>query len=1710
MSDIKKTNKTSVPNVIRLLLSAIIPIIVIVISFYIGGFEPFGNKNVITSSKTPEELFKYYEMYDHFKNNLTDNFSNTLGTIHEYYSDHLVYLSDPTNLIILLVSKESIPTVINLLYILKISLCSLFFNIYLTGKKNDLALLSQDNIKKKKVSENKKKKSIVLGGNDNPDTRLKSFLLDLNPISIAFSVSFALSGYFLSEGYNINYLLSIAMLPLIALGIDKLIYERKTLLLIISLSVSIISNVYISIISLMLITVYFFIELSQKKDSRFYLSIRFFSSAIISIFLTSVIWFPVITGNTFKNTISLSFVRYEKINNIWNVCSQFMFKVSPSSLSWFDCGVNLYMGILGILIAASFFINNRFKALYRLEYGIFIILLFLSLLISNINYLFNGFRGFINNTYIYGYFIVFLVLTLAYCSFSSINSINKVLFTIIAILISVIIILTMKKAESLVSIKPLFYSLEILFAYYLIILIRIDKSMTKTLFNLLISAICIFEIAATYIPNCSAIGTNAFNRPTIDSTEYKQYEACKYIHDVDPDATILAYESTPYDTTPFNMAIEGFDYVIIRENYTMVDPVLEYVTTIKEKGMIIGMSIYKNPDAIHSVFSQKDIDSYIYDSEHPFISANIFTNGYMNTKDIFDITDGTVSSDRSYNDRSETFHYSVYSPGEAYAKTYKTEYIGDNSSRKEYDTIQSIPVNRFNSYTTEFAVLNQDGYNSFINVCKKSNENTRISPNKSGNIQALDAGSMIIPVQNSSNLKIFNNSKKSKFRSVLQGCILLGIDKGDNKISINYSFIYFIIGFIISALSFILFILKNKYLQKSKMKSFIKKTNCFIKSNYVYIVTFLILTITFISAQIITGTIPFGRKPTIRDDAISQSFAYYVEKVRLVKNGMPFSWISNNIGMSRDITLSSLTSIPIHPWNYIKYRFLPESMYLFDFTLEFFTIYMLNALSIIFYLTHRKFNSINKKEKKLILLGTVYGLSTYAIVLFQYECFLFLLFTPLIILGMEKIIYENKKALYIAALAYIMLNDAYYAFLLCEWIVIIFLTYNFDNIKHFFKSVLRLGIASLGSAGIAAFRLLPYYFMTRTSGYKGNDTVSIPSIFDSFTDAVTLLSDYRPLNYMRTMSDSDYKSATYISMITLIVVPLYMISKSIRLSKRIKNLLLVLLLVISFNNKLLNYVFHGMHYQTLVPNRFAAVLVFILVCMTADVLLNYKNYKSTHLLITATVITVIYTVIHIAYRDINILSSKLGLVLLILISIIQIANALAEEKQKDIKNICYKLMCILMIIDVLSNSLFLFNYNIGSQNKILTQASYINNLTSHFEDITKPFTGSVYLNNTNQNIACMTDIQSPEFFYSGASSETLDFYNKYNIHNSLNTSYYGTGNPLADMMMHTKYHIEDTYQDAHITWYPLVKSVNNMNVYENPYSLPLGFVISEETSSDLSNWDKVYEPTAEYKNVFEYQNAFAQAYGTEKLYDSIKIKEVNIFYRHLSLFEMYNMDKLLVISDRNDIEKPWRTYYCINKIKSSFSSQKSSYYIPVTVHINTTDLTPGTYYTCMNDYILYLCDITEEDVKNSVSLDLNIDIPSDTKPKISKLRDSFSIAKLNKDVLNSIHNTLSQSTLSDISTNGQRINAKLNAYENGKLYIGLPYSANWKLYIDNKETALNQYIGGMGADVTNGNHSIVLKYHPPGLFTGIAISIISIISAILLYILANKKLKKKQ
>ena len=89
MSDNKTTNKEHFSSVIRLILVTIIPIIVIIISFYVGGFAPFGNKNVLTASKTPEELFKYYEMYDHFKNNPSANYSNSIATIHLYYSQFL-------------------------------------------------------------------------------------------------------------------------------------------------------------------------------------------------------------------------------------------------------------------------------------------------------------------------------------------------------------------------------------------------------------------------------------------------------------------------------------------------------------------------------------------------------------------------------------------------------------------------------------------------------------------------------------------------------------------------------------------------------------------------------------------------------------------------------------------------------------------------------------------------------------------------------------------------------------------------------------------------------------------------------------------------------------------------------------------------------------------------------------------------------------------------------------------------------------------------------------------------------------------------------------------------------------------------------------------------------------------------------------------------------------------------------------------------------------------------------------------------------------------------------------------------------------------------------------------------------------------------------------------------------------------------------------
>ena len=62
------------------------------------------------------------------------------------------------------------------------------------------------------------------------------------------------------------------------------------------------------------------------------------------------------------------------------------------------------------------------------------------------------------------------------------------------------------------------------------------------------------------------------------------------------------------------------------------------------------------------------------------------------------------------------------------------------------------------------------------------------------------------------------------------------------------------------------------------------------------------------------------------------------------------------------------------------------------------------------------------------------------------------------------------------------------------------------------------------------------------------------------------------------------------------------------------------------------------------------------------------------------------------------------------------------------------------------------------------------------------------------------------------------------------------------------------------------------------------------------------------------------------------------------------------------------------------------------------------------------------------------------------------------------------------------------------LFLSIPYDAGWRITVDGKQTTPEKVnIGFMGLFLNKGFHSVELKYTPPFLMAGLAVSFLSIV-----------------
>ena len=219
---------------LTLALAFLLPVGVMLILFVVNRIYPFGDRCFLSADLYHQYMPFFSELMHKLRAGENLSFSFRVGIGSNFLALFVYYLASPLNAFALLVPEKFLIEYITFLILLKTGLCGMTSCYYLQ-KHFDV-----------------KDRATVL-----------------------FSLFYSLSGFMAAYNYNIMWLDCVVLLPLIVLGLERLVKEGRCGLYCVTLALSIYTNYYLSIMICIFLVLYFVMLLvTEKKRLR---SIGFFT-----------------------------------------------------------------------------------------------------------------------------------------------------------------------------------------------------------------------------------------------------------------------------------------------------------------------------------------------------------------------------------------------------------------------------------------------------------------------------------------------------------------------------------------------------------------------------------------------------------------------------------------------------------------------------------------------------------------------------------------------------------------------------------------------------------------------------------------------------------------------------------------------------------------------------------------------------------------------------------------------------------------------------------------------------------------------------------------------------------------------------------------------------------------------------------------------------------------------------------------------------------------------------------------------------------------------------------------------------------------------------------------------------------------------------------------------------------------------------------------
>lgn len=468
--DSQKQDYTAISGRIVYILSFIIPFVVLIAIYFAREIFPFGDNCYLRSDMYHQYLPFYSELWYKLRNHSSLTYSFNIGLGVNFTALYAYYLSSPFNWFIFLFPHKYLIEVMNALIILKLSLASVTFTYYICKR------------------------------------------FQTHTIYVAvFGMFYALSGYLAAYSWNIMWLDCVWLLPLIILGLERLVKERKCLLYCITLGLAILTNYYISIMICITMVIYFLFLLlaNPEKSLRGYLiSIKnFVAYSLLAGGLSACLLIPEMFALSYTVSSDISFPKsLSEYFPILQMLTRHLINVEPHLA--LEHHPNIYCGVAVFLLIPLYIMNSRISTREKMG-KVSILTIFLIAFNMNIpNFIWHGFH-FPNSLPCRQSFIyIFILLTMCYDAFKDIASYTrKELTGALWIAIGFLLLAEQLFTEDIIDFTIIYISAAFIALYMLIIYIYRQQKLPYMVFLFLFFTTTILECALNYEE--TALGTTS-------------------------------------------------------------------------------------------------------------------------------------------------------------------------------------------------------------------------------------------------------------------------------------------------------------------------------------------------------------------------------------------------------------------------------------------------------------------------------------------------------------------------------------------------------------------------------------------------------------------------------------------------------------------------------------------------------------------------------------------------------------------------------------------------------------------------------------------------------------------------------------------------------------------------------------------------------------------------------------------------------------------------------------------------------------------------------------------------------------------------------------------------------------------------------------------------------------------------------------------------